>query len=74
VIIGDEDKRNELYRQAERILIEDVGLVSIYHANFNVMVKPYLSGPALEPNKAGVVTFRGQRFNSSESTVYRSAE
>jgi peptide/nickel transport system substrate-binding protein/oligopeptide transport system substrate-binding protein len=73
-LIGDEEGRNELYRQAERILIEDVGLVPIYHSVFNALVKPDLAGPALEPNKAGVVTFRGHRFNSSEGTVYRTQE
>jgi len=70
-VIGDEAKRNELYQKAERILIEDVGLVPVYHGIFNVLVNPKLKGPALEPNKAGVVTFRGFRFNSSEGTVYR---
>ena len=70
-IIGDEAKRNELYQKAEKILTEDVALVPIYHGVFNVMVNPKLKGPALEPNKAGVVTFRGFRFNSSEGTVYR---
>jgi ABC-type transport system substrate-binding protein len=70
-IIGDEDRRNELYRDAEKILIEDVALVPIYHGVFNVLANPKLAGPALEPNKAGVVTFRGFRFNSSEGTVYR---
>jgi ABC-type transport system substrate-binding protein len=73
-IIGDEDRRNELYRQAEKILIEDTALVPIYHSVFNVMVKPDLAGPALEPNANGVVTFRGHRFNSSEGTVYRVGE
>jgi len=70
-IIGDEARRNELYRTAEKILIEDVALVPIYHGVFNVLVNPKLKGPALEPNKAGVVTFRGFRFNSSEGQVYR---
>jgi ABC-type transport system substrate-binding protein len=73
-IIGDEARRDELYRQAEKILVEDVGLIPIYHANFNVMVNPRLAGPALEPNANGVVTFRGFRFNSSEGQVYRTAE
>jgi len=73
-IIGDEAKRNDLYQQAEKILIEDVGLVPIYHPTFNVLVRPDLAGPALEPNANGVVTFRGERFNSSESTVYRTTE
>lgn len=70
-IIGDEARRNDLYQQAERILIEDVALVPIYHGTFNVLVNPELTGPALEPNKNGVVTFRGFRFNSSEGQVYR---
>ena len=73
-LIGDEIKRNDMYKQAERILIEDVGLVPIYHGIFNVMASPELTGPALEPNKDGVTTFRGYRFNSSEGTVYRKAE
>ncbi len=73
-IIGDEDRRNELYRQAERILIEDVALVPIYHGIFNVIKSPRLAGPALEPNAEGVVTFRGFRFNSSEGEVYKKAE
>jgi ABC-type transport system substrate-binding protein len=70
-IIGDEDQRNALYQQAERILIEDAALVPIYHGIFNVLARPDMAGPALEPNEAGVVTFRGFRFNSSEGTVYR---
>jgi ABC-type transport system substrate-binding protein len=70
-IIGDEARRNDLYQKAERILIEDVALVPIYHGTFNVLVNPKLKGPALEPNKSGVVTFRGFRFNSSEGQVYR---
>jgi len=73
-IIGDEIKRNDLYQQAERILIEDVGLIPIYHGIFNVLVNPELTGPALEPNSQGVVTFRGFRFNSSEGTIYRKAQ
>ncbi len=70
-IIGDEARRNDLYQKAERILIEDVALVPIYHGTFNVLVNPELTGPALEPNNNGVVTFRGFRFNSSEGQVYR---
>jgi ABC-type transport system substrate-binding protein len=70
-IIGDEDQRNALYQQAERILIEDAALVPIYPGIFNVLARPDMAGPALEPNEAGVITFRGFRFNSSEGTVYR---
>ncbi len=71
-IFGDEAKRNELYRKAERILIEDVGLVPIYHGIFVAMVNPYIKGPALEPNEKGVVTWNRFRFTSREALIYRS--
>jgi oligopeptide transport system substrate-binding protein len=71
-ILGDEPKRNELYRQAERILVEDVALVPIYHGIFVAMVRPDIKGPMLEPGEDGVVTWMRHRFQSRESSIYRS--
>jgi oligopeptide transport system substrate-binding protein len=73
-ILGDEPKRNELYRAAERILIEDVALVPIYHGIFTAMVKPDIKGPMLEPGEDGVITWMRHRFQSRESLIYRSTE
>ena len=73
-IFGDEDARNELYRQAERILIEDVGLVPIYHGTYVAMVKPDIGGPMLEPNADGMVTWNRYRFASREAQIYRTNE
>jgi len=70
-IFGDEAKRNELYRKAERILIGDVALVPIYHGIFVAMVRPDIAGPALEPNDKGVVTWNRFRFASREALIYR---
>ena len=72
-ILNDEAKRNELYQQAERILIEDVALVPIYHGIFNALVKPYVKGPMFEPNSKGQVTWNRFRFSSRESQIYMSA-
>lgn len=74
VIFGDEDQRNTLYRQAERILIEDVALVPVYHAIFVAMVKPDIRGKMLEPGEDGVVTWMRHRFSSRESLIYRSTQ
>lgn len=71
VIIGDEDKRNALYQQAENILISDVALVPIYHGIYNAMVASDLAGPGLEPGASGQVTFRRFKMNTSEGLVYR---
>jgi oligopeptide transport system substrate-binding protein len=70
-IIGDENKRNEMYQQAEKILIEDVALVPIYHPILVSMVKPDIKGPMLEPDKNGVVTWHRFRFTGRESLIYR---
>jgi len=70
-ITGDEAKRNEMYQQAEKILIEDVALIPIYHGNVNVMVSPTLGGPATEPNKAGVRTFWRFVFSHHDPLLYR---
>jgi ABC-type transport system substrate-binding protein len=70
-ILDDEAKRNDLYRQAERILIEDVALVPIYHGIFVAMVKPDIKGPMLEPGQDGLVTWMRHRFSSRESLIYR---
>jgi peptide/nickel transport system substrate-binding protein/oligopeptide transport system substrate-binding protein len=74
VIFGDEDQRNELYGQAERILIEDVALVPVYHGIFVAMVKPDIRGKMLEPGEDGVITWMRHRFSSKESLIYRSTQ
>lgn len=66
-LVGDENQRNEMYKQAEKILISDVALIPIYHGIYNALVKPNLAGKGLAPDSAGVVKFR--RFD--ETMIYR---
>jgi len=66
-LMGDEEGRNAMYQQAERILIEDVALVPIYHSIYNVLVKPDLAGPGLAEDATGMRRFR--RFD--ETQIYR---
>jgi ABC-type transport system substrate-binding protein len=72
--LNDEAKRNELYQQAERILVEDVALVPIYHPILVAMVKPYLNGPMFDPSDAGLKTWNRFRFSSRESMIYKAQE
>ena len=71
VILGDEAKRNQLYQQAEKILVEDVGLVAIYHPIMTAMVKPDIKGIMFTPAKNGAVPWPPPRFTSRESLIYR---
>ena len=51
----DPDKRNTIYRQAERILVSEAGGVFIYHPVINGLYKPWIKG--LKTNKFGGKTF-----------------
>ncbi len=70
-IMGDEAKRNAMYQQAERLLIEDVALVPVWHGIYNVLIKPDIQGPALDPNPDGTITLWRYLFHSSEALLYR---
>lgn len=73
-LLNDEPGRNERYGQAERILVEDVALVPIYHPTLVALVKPYIQGPMLEPNADGITTWNRFRFSSRESLIYKARE
>ncbi|MGC2237170.1 MAG: peptide ABC transporter substrate-binding protein [Pyrinomonadaceae bacterium] len=52
----DEQKRINLYKEAERILVEDVGGLFLTHMVTHQVWHPYLTG--FEPDKNGSVVFR----------------
>ena len=52
----DEPKRLNLYQNAERILVEDVGGLFLTHSVSHQVWYPYLTG--FEPDKNGNVVFR----------------
>ena len=53
-LIGDNAKRNQMFKDAEKILVDDVGGIFIYHVTPGNIYKPYLKGEELEPDKTGV--------------------
>jgi peptide/nickel transport system substrate-binding protein/oligopeptide transport system substrate-binding protein len=70
-IMGDEDKRNELYAQAESILIKDAALVPVWHPIKNWVVRSTVQGPLFEPDSKGVVRFE---FENNLDQLYVSTE
>jgi len=54
-LVGDPEHRLELFRQAERILVEDVGGVFIAHRWYGDLFKPYVQGDSFRrPDVHGV--------------------
>lgn len=54
---GDPAKRIQMFKDAEKILVEDVPAVFIYHVTPGWMYKPYIKGEEFEPDKTGVTTW-----------------
>ncbi len=61
---GDPAERTKMFQDAEKILVEDVGGVFVYHQTPGDLIKPYLKGPALEPDANGVAAWHWPGFSS----------
>jgi ABC-type transport system substrate-binding protein len=81
---GDPAERTQKFQDAEKILVDDVGSVFVYHQTPGDLIKPFLKGPALEPDDNGVAAWHWPGFStfsdllsgvyiSSDVSEYRSA-
>jgi ABC-type transport system substrate-binding protein len=52
--LGDPAERTKMFQDAERILVEDVPAVFIYHGTPVQLIKPWVKGPFLEPDVNGL--------------------
>jgi peptide/nickel transport system substrate-binding protein/oligopeptide transport system substrate-binding protein len=66
--IGDPDERTKMFQDAERILVEDGPGVFVYHETPVQLVKPWLKGAFLEPDKNGITSLHWPGY-STMSTV-----
>ena len=54
---GNQAKRDQEFKDAEKILVDDVGGVFIYHVTPGWIYKSYLKGSELTPDKTGVTAW-----------------
>ena len=67
---GSAADRMALYQQGERLLVEDAGGVFLYWPRTAQLWRPYLKGKSLEPNKDGIVAFRGNKLGLTHFNMY----
>lgn len=61
---GDPAERTRMFQEAEKILVEDAAFVFVYHQTPGDLIKPYLKGPALEPDNNGVAAWHWPGFST----------
>jgi ABC-type oligopeptide transport system substrate-binding subunit len=54
---GDPALRSKMFKDAEKILVDDVGGIFIYHQTPGWIYRPYLKGSEFEPDKTGITTW-----------------
>ena len=74
VLVGNLKQRMSLYREAEEILVSDVGGIFLWHVIINEMWRPYVKGAALEANKWGYKAWRGNQMLNLMPTLYISKD
>jgi ABC-type transport system substrate-binding protein len=60
---GDPAERSKMFQDAEKILVDDVGGIFVYHQTPGDLIKPYLTGSALEPDANGVSAWHWPYFS-----------
>ena len=53
-LVGDPEERLNMYRQAEEILVSDVGGIFLLHRIQGDLFQPYIAGECLRPDNQGV--------------------
>ena len=69
-LVGEPQRRFELYRRAEHILVDDVAAVFLWHPQVNELWKPHIKGLALEPNRFGYSAWRSDGLQNLSPTLY----
>lgn len=65
---GDEAERTTMFQDAERVLVEDVPAVFVYHETPVQLIKPWVKGEFLEPDENGIQAMHWPGY-SAGSTV-----
>jgi ABC-type transport system substrate-binding protein len=72
-LIGDDAKRTQMFQDAEKLLVTEAPGVFIYHRTRADIIKPYVAGDFLKPNKAnsGGLQWPGfSGFSNAMNTLY----
>jgi len=69
-IVGDPVRRRGVYQEAERLLVEDVGAVFLWHSKNNQIWKSNIRGDAIEPNIHGYRAWRWDQVQNLSTTIY----
>ncbi|MBO0885652.1 MAG: peptide ABC transporter substrate-binding protein, partial [Mycobacterium sp.] len=66
---GDPNQRTQMFQDAEKLLVSDVGGVFVDHRTVADIYKPYLKGTELEPDKNGLAAMHWPTYANMSTLV-----
>jgi ABC-type transport system substrate-binding protein len=66
--LGSTEERIAMFQEAERVLVQDVPGVFVYHGTEVQFIKPWLKGPFIEPDSNGIAALHWPNY-ATMSTV-----
>ena len=69
-LVGDPVRRMAMYRDAERILVDEAGGIFLWYIRINQIWKPFVRGASLEPNQWGYRAWRGELMSNLQTNLY----
>ena len=66
---GDPAQRTQMFQDAEKLLVSDVGAVFVDHRTVADVYKPYLKGTELEPDKNGIAAMHWPTYANMSTLV-----
>ena len=64
------EERISVYKEAEQILVDDVGGIFLWHPRVNQVWRPYLVSHTLQPNRFGQRFWRQDKLQDLSTTIY----
>ena len=68
--VGDDAERTRLYQEAERVLVEEVAGVFLWHPRINQIWRSSMGGSALGVNRYGQRAWRGDQLQNLSISLY----
>ena len=69
--LGPTDQRIKMFQDAEKILVSDVPGVFIYHETPIQLIKPWVTGAALQPDKNGNKSLHWPGYTTADTRPQR---
>jgi peptide/nickel transport system substrate-binding protein/oligopeptide transport system substrate-binding protein len=65
--LGPTDQRIKMFQDAEKILVQDVPAVFVYHGTYVQFIKPWVTGQFIQPDENGIAALHWPGYTTAQT-------